>query len=101
MAYPTKLAGQRNYETLLYALVQMADTALLLDTRAKAIQHAYAGVLATEFEAATTAVPPGGGFPAGTGATYKTLMDNLAAFLATPAWTQMMQFVDAYRDITR
>lgn len=94
MAYPAQLAGNRNQATLMSALVQMANTALDLDTRAKAIQHAYATTTAAaEYEA--------NGAPTGTGTQYAALMANINTFLGTPAWTQMMQFVDAYRDIGR
>jgi hypothetical protein len=93
MAYPAQLAGNRNQATLMSALVQMANTALDLDTRAKAIQHAYATTAAAEYEA--------NGAPTGTGTQDAALMANLNTFLGTPAWTQMMAFVDAYRDIGR
>jgi hypothetical protein len=93
MAYPTQLGAPRTQAALAAALIQMADTALLLDTRAKAIQHAFAAAAAADYEA--------NGAPAGTGAQYQALMTNLATFLGSPAWTAMMQFVDGYRDIGR
>lgn len=93
MAYPTQLAGSRTYQALVAALIQMADTALALDTRAKAIQHAYANAAAADYET--------NGAPTGTGTQYAALMTNINTFLGSPAWTAMMQFVDAYRDIGR
>ena len=93
MAYPIQLAAKRDYPALLAALTQLADTALLLDTRVKAIQHAYAGVLAADYEANAA--------PTGTGGTYAQLMADLATFLGTPAWTRMMQYADQLRDIGR
>ncbi len=93
MAYPTSLGANRDYATLRLSLVTMANRALDLDTMAKAIQRAYAGATAADFEA--------NGAPAGSGAAYQSLIANLATFLASPAWTAMMQFVDQYRDIGR
>lgn len=93
MPFPIKLGANRDYTALTASLVQLADTALALDVRVRAIQHAYNAAVALDYEA--------NGAPVGTGATYTQMMADLSTFLGSPAWVKMMTYVDQLRDIGR